>query len=141
MTTATLDQTLDTVAAVVKIIGDTAVVAMQVGKVVLPILQDVGLFFPPSAVAANYVSVAMPYITEVATYAPAVQSSIQNGKPMIEAAIGIGDALLGPFFGLFNDIPGLSGSHPFMTELDAWFKANEYTPQDPRFQRGAPDAA
>src|SRR5574337_341531 len=104
MTTATLDQTLDTVAAVVKIIGDTATIAARIGEDALPILQNVAVLVPPLSVAANDLAVAMPYVEAVAKYAPVVQSSIQNSKPMIEAAIGVGDALLGPFFGLFNDI-------------------------------------
>lgn len=135
MDNAKLDAAIDATAAIVKLIGDTATAAMQVGNVVLPILQDVGLLFPPSAVAANYVAVALPYITEVSKYAPAVSSGLETGKPMIEAAVGVGAALLDPLHGLLSDIPGLE-SHVVFAVFDAWFKANEYTPQDPRFDRG-----
>jgi hypothetical protein len=130
-----LDATIDATAAVIKIIGDTATAAMQVGNVVLPILQDVGLLFAPAAVAANYVAVAMPYITEVAKYAPQVQTAISNNKPMIEAAVGVGEALMTPLSGLLAEIPQLAAVHDFFAALDAFLKANQYTPQDPRFDR------
>lgn len=138
--TANLDATIDTTAAVVKAIGDTATAAMQVGNVVLPILQDIGLFFPPGAIAANYVAVALPYITDVAKYAPAVSSGLETGKPMIEAAIGVGAALLDPLNGLLNGVPGLAEAHVFFADLNAWFVDNAYTPQDPRFERASTGA-
>lgn len=135
--TVNLGATIDTTAAVVKAIGDTATAAMQVGDAVLPILQDIGLFFPPGAIAANYLAVAMPYITEVAKYAPAVSSGLETGKPMIEAAIGVGAALLDPLHGLLSAIPDLVGAHVFFAALEVWFKENEFTPQDPRFERAS----
>lgn len=137
--TIDVGKTIDAVSAIVKVIGDTATVAMQVGDVVLPILQDVGLLFPPSAVAANYVSVAMPYISEVAKYAPAVQQGLQTGKPLIVAAASVGDAVLSPTYWLLDAIPSLI-EHETFAAFDAFFKANAYTPQDQRFLHGAPDA-
>ncbi|MDE2101783.1 MAG: hypothetical protein KGL39_31340 [Patescibacteria group bacterium] len=130
-----LDKTIDATAAVVKIIGDTATAVMQVGDVVLPILQDVGLLFPPAAVAANYVSVALPYITKVAQYAPAVSKGLESNKTMIEAAIGVGSALLSPLSDLMTAIPELAAVHTFFADLDAFLKANEFSPEDPRFDR------
>lgn len=130
-----LGATIDATASVVKIIGDTATVAMKVGDAVLPILQDVGLLFPPAAIAANYINVALPYITEVAKYAPAVQTAISNNKTLIEAAVGIGSALLTPLHGLLTAIPELAVTHEFFTDLDKFLKANAFTPQDPRFDR------
>lgn len=124
MTTVDLGASIDATAAIVKIIGDTAIAAMQVGDAVLPILQDVGLLFPPAAVAANYVSVAMPYITDISKYAPQVSTAITNNKTMIEAAVGVGDALLSPLSGLLSEIPQLAEAHSFFAELDSFLKAN-----------------
>ena len=132
-----LDSTIDATAAVIKAIGDTATAAMEVGDAVLPILQDIGLIFPPSAVAANYISVALPYITEVAKYAPTVAAGLETGKPMIEAAVSVGSALLDPLHGLLGEIPELTGANIFFAALDVWFKENEFTPQDPRFSRAS----
>ena len=136
--TTTLDATIDATAAVVKIIGDTAQVAMKAGNIALPILQDVGLLVPPVGTAANYLAVALPYITKVATYAPQVSTALENNKTMIEAAVGVGDALLSPLSGLLAAIPELADVHDFFAELDAFLKANDFTPQDPMFSRVNP---
>jgi hypothetical protein len=53
----------------------------------------------------------------------------------------VGGALLAPLHGLLSEIPGLAGAHEFFGSLDAFFKENEFTPQDPRFFRVSPDAA
>jgi hypothetical protein len=136
--TINLDKTIDATAAVIKIIGDTAQIAMKAGDIALPILQDVGLLVPPIGEAANYLAVALPYITKVAQYAPQVSAAIENNKTMIEAAIGVGGALLSPLSGLLSEIPQLAAVHVFFADLDAFLKANEYTPQDPRFGRENP---
>lgn len=128
-------KTIDAVAGIVKAIGDTAVAAMQVGAVVVPILEDIGLLFPPAAVAANYVNVAMPYITEVAKYAPAVSTGLEQNKTLIEAAVGVGSALTSPLSSLIAAIPELVIVHEFFTGLNNVLVASEFSPQDPRFDR------
>lgn len=133
--TVDLGKTIDATAAIIKIIGDTAQIAMKAGDIALPILQDVGLLVPPVGTAANYLAVALPYITKVAQYAPQVSAQIEANKTMIEAAVGIGDALLSPLSGLLSAIPELAAVHVFFADLDAFLKANAFSPQDPRFDR------
>lgn len=127
-----LDSTLDASAAVISIIGNTAEVALRVGNVALPILQAVGLLLPPAGVAANYVSVALPWIAKIAQYAPAVSAGLQQNKSLIESAVGVGEALLGPLAQLHAEIPGLAQSNVFFAEL---LQRSEFTPLDPRFSR------
>lgn len=127
--------TIDAVAGVIKAIGDTAQAALQVGDVVLPILQDIGLIVPPAGTAANYLAVALPYIADVARYAPQVQAQMVAHKTLIEAAANVGEAVMSPLTGLLSDIPQLASIHELFGALDAFVKANEFSPQDPRFNR------
>lgn len=136
--TIDIDKTIDATAAIIKIIGDTAVVAMKVGDIALPILQDVGLLLPPFGSAANYLAVALPYITKVATYAPTVSTAMESNKTMIESAVSIGEAVTSPLSGLLAAIPELAAVNNFFSDLDAFLKGNDFTPQDQRFARENP---
>lgn len=130
-----LDATIDASAAVISIIGNTAEVALRVGDVALPILQAVGLLLPPAGVAANYVAVALPWIAKIAQYAPQVSQGLSQNKSLVESAVGVGEALLGPLAQLHAEIPGLAQSNVFFAEL---LHRSEFTPQDPRFSRVDP---
>lgn len=131
----TLDSAIDVTSAVVRIIGDTAQVALQIGSAALPILQNVGVLLPPAGIAANYVAVALPYIAQIAKYAPAVSAGLSANKPMIEAAVGVGRALIEPLAMLGKAIPELQQTHVLFAEIA---KRSEFTPTDPRFNRVDP---
>ncbi|MDE2096847.1 MAG: hypothetical protein KGL39_06330 [Patescibacteria group bacterium] len=123
---------INTAATVSHFVGDAATLALNVGNVALPIIQFVAPWIPVVGPILTDIEVALPIIQKIAQYAPAVQQGLQNNKPMIEAMAGVGAALFAPLSELSVKFPGalIAG-----VAVEAFLKANEFTPQDPRFYR------
>lgn len=128
---------IDTAANVAKFVGDAAKMALTIGDVALPIVQFVAPWIPGIGPVLADIQVALPIIKKIAQYAPAVQDEIVQGKPMIEAVVGIGQTVLMPLQELNVAFPKLAENDPFFRGVNAFLKANEFKPQDPRFNRGS----
>lgn len=133
--TASLDAHLDTAAKSAQFIGDVAKTAMTVGEIALPLIELLVVWVPGLGPFAADLAIALPYIQKVATYAPAVKTAVQQGKPMIEATVEIGAALLEPLHALIERFPKLVDVSPFFAGVQKFLHSNEFTPQDPRFDR------
>lgn len=132
---ADISAELDTAAKVAKLIGDVATAAMTAEKVILPILEDLAVVLPVLSPVANDIAVAAPYIEKVAQYAPVVAAALQQNKSLIEAVTGIGGAILSPLSGLIAAFPKLTEVSTFFAEVAKLTQGNDFTPQDPRFDR------
>lgn len=133
---------IDAAESVAKLVGTTAQAALTIGNTALSILTGaqqvlavVGLGFPPAAILASDLQVALPIIAAIARYAPAVQQGIEQNRPILEVVAGIGGEL-------FDKLGNLAAVFPnaaiFGVAIEEFLKANEFTPQDPRFDRTNP---
>lgn len=136
---------IDATASVIKLIGDVAQAAVNVGDVVLPslnttleVMRIFGVVFPPAAIAANDIAIALPIIEKVAKYSPKIATGLEDHKGMIKAAINVGAVAFQPLQDLLNTFPSLAQHSPFFQTIDDVIKNSEFSPQDPRFYRNNP---
>ena len=139
MTDATLPEVADTAGNLAKFTGDAAKLALTIGNIALPIIEFVLPWIPGVGPLAADIEIALPIIQKVATYAPQVQTAIQQGVPMIEAIGGIGDALLLPLKQLLSQANNVSIDGITLADIETFiggtFKQSYFTPQDWRFDR------
>ena len=130
-----MSETLLAAENTVRIVGDAATLALTIGKDALPIIQFVAGFVPGAAPAVQVLSVAIPILQQIATYAPQVQVALAQGSSLSDAVVGIGEALLMPI----RDLMKSAGINPDVVALEVFlagsFKRSEFSPQDPRFDR------
>jgi hypothetical protein len=143
---ASISSVANTAGNLAKFTGDAAKLALTVGDVALPILEFVVPWIPGLGPIAADIAIAMPIIQKIATYAPQVQTVLQQGGSMIDAVTGIGDALLMPLKSLFSMATGTSVNSVELAMIENFlagtFQRSFFTPQDPRFDRASnPTAA
>jgi hypothetical protein len=132
--------TVDAIESVAHLVGVSANAALTVGKPALAILNGAqrtlalfGVAFPPLAIVANDLAVAMPIIEGIAEYAPIIKDGLERNRGLAEMVVGVGGPLFEKLSNLEKQFPGLSVGG---IVIDAFLKANDFTPQDARFKHG-----
>jgi len=132
--TVDVGKTVDAAASTTKLVGELATAAASAGPIVITVFELLAPWIPGLGPILTDIQIAIPIIQKIAQYAPAVQQGLQNGKPTIEAIAGIGEAIFGPLSDLSQIFPGLAIAG---VSIEEFLKANEFTPQDPRFDRAS----
>ena len=101
-----------------QLIVTAAKLAADIGPIAIPIIQFAAGFFPGAAPVVQIITAALPYLTKITQYAPAVQNAIQAGSPVFDAFDKAQPELLDAFKNLFAMAKGTTPDQ--VSDADAW---------------------